>query len=344
MGVYHKGNSYFIDYWYEGRRYREKAGRTKREAEAALAIRKADILRGEFRIKKQAKVRFDDYADQYIRDYSEKFKRAPKRDKVSLVSLRPFFGSYSMGKINRFLIEQYQGQRAQKVKPATVNRELGLLKHMFSRAVEAGLVMVNPVKQVKFLKVDNNMTRFLSQDEAGRLLAACSEDFKPVVLTALLTGMRVREILDLEWSNVDLTLRTILVTHTKSGKDRRIPINDRLMDVLVQLKKEAKTKYVFVSKYTGTRFINYRRNWISALRKAAIGHYRFHDLRHSFASHLVAAGVDLVTVKELLGHASIIMTMRYAHSAPSTQKGAVALLSDRFDVKSSHKVATVVAA
>jgi integrase len=345
MAIYKKGDSYFIDYWYQGRRYREKGGRTKREALDALATVRADILRGEFRIKKQAKVRFDVYSERYMKEYSIPKKRSWRRDKASLVSLRPFFGSISMGKINRFLIEQYQAKRTEGgLKPGTVNRETALLSHIFTRAVEEGIVQNNPVRLVKPLKVNTIMNRFLSSEEIARLLDASSDEFRPVVFTAVNTGMREGELLALKWANVDLTKGVIRVTQTKSGKDRWIPINDHLREVLAGLKGASSSEYVFASKRTGTRVKKIESAWKGALRRSGIAPCRFHDLRHAFASHLVASGADLVTVKELLGHQDIRMTMIYAHTAPQYKREAVARLNGLFEGKTRQNIDTESAA
>ena len=342
MGVFQRGHHYYIDYWVEGRRFREKAGRTKREAENALATVKADILRGKFSIRRKVTVTFKDYADRYMIEYSKPNKRSWKRDQASLVQLLPFFGNEPLEKINKFRVEQYQTNRLRGgKKPGTVVREMALLKHLYSRAVEEGLVLTNPVKQVRFVRLDNIVTRFPSQQEIALLLEACTEEFQPILATAIFSGMRKAEVLGLRWENVDLVQRVIRVTQTKSGKDRWIPINDSLMEVLVPLKERATSDYVFTSKKSGTRYIDIDYTWKGVLKRSGVQPYKFHQLRHGFASHLVAAGVDLVTVKELLGHSDIRITMRYAHSAPEYKREAVARLNTLFDANNSHNLDTV---
>jgi integrase len=145
-------------------------------------------------------------------------------------------------------------------------------------------------------------------------------------------------VLSLAWADINFGERNIHILKTKTDKDRRVPLNDRLLDVLLKQKEVSKSEFVFTSEKTGTKFTTsaIEKAWAKILKKSGVAHCRWHDLRHNFASHLVAAGVDLVTVKDLLGHSSIAMTMRYAHSSPINQRQAVALLNDRFEVKSGQ--------
>ena len=143
--------------------------------------------------------------------------------------------------------------------------------------------------------------------------------------TALLTGMRRGELLSLKWEQIRNGF--IYLTETKSGKARQIPINDRLAEVLKEVRRgnQLKSPFVFCDSQ-GRRFYHVRRSFVSACRRAGIEAFRFHDLRHTCASHLVMAGVDLTTVKELLGHKDIKTTLRYAHLAPSHKVKAVDIL------------------
>jgi integrase len=122
--------------------------------------------------------------------------------------------------------------------------------------------------------------------------------------------------------------RTITVERTKSGKPRVIPINEVLFSILGDLKKKSsKSDYAFMNLETGKPFQDVKRSFNHAVKKAGIRGLRFHDLRHTFASRLVAAGVDLITVKELLGHHSVRMTERYTHSSTDQKRRAVASLT-----------------
>jgi len=172
--------------------------------------------------------------------------------------------------------------------------------------------------------------RILAKEEEGRLLAACESVRAPYLgsleTLALNTGMRKGEILSLQWAQVDLTNRLI---HVRNGKtvqsDRRIPMNDTTFEVLLNLSQRRKGDFVFPSyRKPGDRFRDLKVGFMRAIRLAGIRQrLRFHDLRHTFATRLVRAGVDLITVQHLLGHAKISMTARYAHSLADDKIPAV---------------------
>jgi integrase len=150
---------------------------------------------------------------------------------------------------------------------------------------------------------------------------------RPIVETALLSGMRREEMLSLKWEQIRNGF--IYLTETKSGKARQIPINERLEEVfkVVRRGNQLKSPYVFCDSQ-GRRFLEVKRSFASACRKAGIEAFRFHDLRHTFASQLVMRGASLKPVQKLLGHASMAMTMRYAHLSQEHLKDSVNLLND----------------
>jgi integrase len=161
--------------------------------------------------------------------------------------------------------------------------------------------------------------------------------------SALNTGMRKGEILNLNWDNVDLKHGFILLSQTKNGERREIPINGTLRETLSELFRGTEERprrinvpYVFYDYPTGNRFQSIQKSFKSACNEAKIKDFRFHDLRHTFASHLVMAGVDLTTVRELLGHKTITMTLRYAHLAPSHKVKAVDLLDNSLNFSSAQ--------
>jgi integrase len=197
--------------------------------------------------------------------------------------------------------------------------------------------MENPATSVRFFRVNNQRLRFLDRDEEAKLLSACSPSIKPIIVTALNTGMRRGEILALQWEQVDFANELITVKDSKNGEPRNIPMNSCLADLFRTVRIDSQSPYVFHSR-NGSRYKSIQWAWCEALRKAGIHDFRFHDLRHTFASRLVMAGVDLVTVKELLGHKSINMTMRYSHLSQDHKKKAVRLLSrQHMDTEAENK-------
>jgi integrase len=211
------------------------------------------------------------------------------------------------------------------------NRHVACLKHMITKAVEWEMApeqTLNRIRKVKQLAEHNRRLRYLSVEECQILINVCVPHLKPIVVMALNTGMRKEEMLSLRWDkHVDLKHGFILLDTTKSGERREIPINETLQQTLQALVRRVHSPYVFTDA-NGKRFPDVKRTFHSACQRAGIKDFRFHDLRHTFASHLVMAGVDLPTVKELLGHKTLSMTLRYAHLAPSHKVKAVAALGE----------------
>lgn len=248
-------------------------------------------------------------------------------------------------------------------KPSTVNRKMGSISGVFSRAVEWDYISEHPSAKLKQLKVDSNgVIRYLSAEESRRLREALdarqeearaeretankwrrdrgkqelssllevrfTDHLKPMVLVSLNTGMRRGELFDLTWSAVNFQTKTITAAGatTKTSDTRHIPMNKETVRVLEDWKKLAgKSRYVFPSQ-EGGRLEDVKSAWLKLLERAEIEGFRWHDMRHDFASRLVMAGVPLNTVRDLLGHADIKMTLRYAHLAPGTKAAAVELI------------------
>jgi integrase len=174
--------------------------------------------------------------------------------------------------------------------------------------------------------------RYLDETEIGHLLTACGESRNPYLTAistlALHTGMRKAEILGLEWAGVDLSTSRLTLYRTKSGKPRGIPINRAVYDALVALEPEqARRQGLVFARRNGAAWGQIRSAFAKALERAGIKGFRFHDLRHTAASHLVMRGASLKDVQELLGHSDLKMTQRYAHLSPAHLRGAV----DRLD-------------
>ena len=241
--------------------------------------------------------------------------------------IQPFF---------KGLLELYQSELLSKgLKPATVNRRIGTLKHMFNKANDWGMMtdeQAQKLNKIKLLKENNKRLKYLSSEECRALLNACPDYIKPIVITAINTGMRKSEIFNLKWENVDMKHGFIKLNpeETKSGKGREIPINQHMEKVLTyqDSNRYDDSDYVFCSPVTCKPFKDIKRSFTSACNEAGIRGFRFHDLRHTFASQLVMAGAELASVQKLLGHATINMTMRYSHLSPDHLKLAVDKLND----------------
>ncbi len=219
------------------------------------------------------------------------------------------------------------------IRPASVNRELALLKHLYSKAIEWGKVKESPAKRAKILKGEVKRIRFLLPAESKRLLSNCADHLKPIVAVALHTGMRKGELLTLKWDQVNLEQGIISLLDTKNHERRDIPMNETVKSVLESI--ERKGDSVFCNG-DGENFVSVRKSFDSAVRKSGITDFRFHDLRHTFASNLVMEGVDIMTVKELMGHKTLDMTLRYAHLAPNHKTRAVTILDRIMSLDPPH--------
>ena len=307
---------------------------SKTDALTLLEQRRVAARKGELPETKRIKpVLLSELAKEYG-VWAEK-QKGFKSKKCSIKRLVTQFGSLTLSQLKTQAVERYQSDLLKEgLKPSSTNRILTTLKHMFTKAVEWEMATeesLKRVRKVKLLQEHNRRLRFLSKEEIVNLIDACDLHLRPIVITALNTGMRKGEILTLVWDQVDLKHGFILLVNTKNGERREIPINQTLRDALSALPRHITSPYVFWQGEEGKLFKDVKRSFNSACRRAGIKDFHFHDLRHTFASHLVMAGVDITTVKELLGHKTLAMTMRYAHLAPSHKVRAVAMLDQLHD-------------
>ena len=332
MGVYKRGRLWWITYiGIDGIQcFESSKSNIKADAEYILACRKKDIGEGkEPVIKKIPNYTFLQLSEIYL-DFV-KIQRSYPSKKVFVKLLNLEFGNILLNKFNIMMIEQYQSKRiSDGKKPATVNRAIATLKHMFTKALEWEMIMddiYKKIKKVKFMPENNRRLRYLSKEECRELINLCEPHLRPIVITALNTGMRKSKILFLKWDNVDLKHGFILLDITKNGERMEIPINETLRSILESIVRRIDIPYVFYNPQSGKPYRDIKRSFHTACRKAKIRDFRFHDLRHTFASHLVMSGVDITTVSRLLGHKSLTMTLRYAHLAPNHLSKAVNMLS-----------------
>jgi len=138
--------------------------------------------------------------------------------------------------------------------------------------------------------------------------------------------MRRGEIFTLKWLNIDFEYEFIELLNTKSGKSRKIPISTKLMKILLDIKKDNHSEYVFINPCTNSPYVDIKNAFHTVIKKACIANFRFHDFRHTVATRLLEKGVDIKTVQEILGHSSIKVTERYTHSNVYKKKSAIELL------------------
>ena len=272
------------------------------------------------------------------------------------------FFSKPLTDISPSILEQWRIKRLNDgISNVTLNRNIATIKSVMTKATEWGFLKENPLKNLKLFKIDRAAkVRYLSQEEEtclrqvlldresqlkeerksanqwrmarGYELYPESPDdescdyLMPMILLSINTGLRQGELFNLNWDMVNLSERSLILSGgvTKNSSSRYIPLNDEANQIIQQLykKSDVKAGLVFPSK-NNQPFNNVKRSWSAVLKKANIAQFRWHDLRHHFASTLVMAGIDLNTVRELLGHSDIKMALRYAHLAPEHKINAV---------------------
>ncbi len=320
-GIKKKGKDYFLDYRdTEGRRIREKVGPSRQLAETVYKKRMVEKAENKLLdIKKPKKILLKEFIPKYL-DYAKNNKSLNMYlgETYSTATLAKFFNNKYIGDITLSDIEEFKKHRLQTVKESSVNRELSCLFTMLNIAVEWGELPENPIKKLKKLKEPPGRVRYLNKEEIPHLIDACAPHIKPIVFTALNTGLRKQEILTLKWKDIDIEEGFIHINKSKNSERKDIPVNPQLSDLLTSLreKKEDGSEYVF------GHYGDIKKGFMAACRRAGIEDFTFHDLRHTFASHLVMMGVSIVVVKELLGHKKLEMTLRYAHLAPDIRKCA----------------------
>jgi len=315
-----------------------------------------------FKTAEARKHTFCDLADRYIKEtLPKKSASAQENQKPQIQWWKKQIGHYTLADVTaaqitacreRLLTES--NERGRILGPATVNRYLAALSHAFNVAVnEWGWLEDSPLRKVKKPAEPRGRVRFLSDDETDsngetidgertRLLKACQASDNPylyaVVVLALSTGMRQGEIMGLTWDDVDLHQGRITLCETKNGEIRVVPLVGKALDLLKEHSKvrSLKTSLLFPGKPIRSddgeliyKPIDLRAPWLSALKKAKIEDFRFHDLRHSAASYLAMNGASLAEIAEVLGHKTLQMVKRYAHLSEAHTAGVVASMNER---------------
>src|ERR1700675_125303 len=319
-----KSGVWWISYYdAEGKRHRERAGR-RVSAIDAITRRRREIREGRFvPPSKGTRLTFRELAKAAMAQ--KKLRLAPgsyNMDFWRLRKLLPLIGNVPADRMNSARLEETMAHLKKSVSNSTVNRYRSLISSIYSFGVRSDRMAFNPVSKVKPYRENEPRLRYLKDDEEPRLRAAIANPVHEAELElALHTGMRRGEQFKLEWANVNL-VRGILTVRGKSGR-RHIVANSTALAALVKLKEiSGATKYVCPD--ANDKLTRDTRSWFErAVKNAGILDFRFHDLRHTFASRLVMAGVDIRTVQELLGHKNIAMTMRYSHLSADHRMAAV---------------------
>jgi integrase len=298
------------------------------------------------------------FIDDTYKAWLEKNRKSGAAEAARLASAFATLLDKSLVDVNAWAIERWRTTRLKDgIKPTSINRDLNTLKACLHRAVEWGVMDTYALTTIKPMKADSRgVVRYLSSEEEVALRDALrtrdarkaagresgnawraargkeerpeyeSDHLAPMVILSLNTGLRRGELFQLRWRDVDIKRRVLTVAGatTKGGHTRHIPLTDEAVTVLeAWCKPDADPRELVFPGRTGGQFYTLKTAWAVLLTDAGISGFRWHDLRHTFASKLVQAGVDLNTVRELMGHADIKMTLRYAHLSPSHLADAI---------------------
>ena len=305
-------------------RVRESTKTTsKKLAQLILSDRRSQVARGMFLGKRGAdSVTFGRLAEDYLKN-ARVTGRSPERAMYAIKPLMLFFGANTLAsQIKRADVNDYRDARLSEVKAGTVFRELTVLRALFNRAVERGLLIANPASRVRMPRLRGRQ-RLLSEEELEALLQACKSSKAGYLFNAvklcLLTGLRKSELLALRWSDIDLKERRLVVEHGKGNKRRVIPLCAEAAELLRSLSRDSE----FVINDRGRQIKSIRRSFNYAVKQAGLSDVVFHDLRHQFASMLSASGADPFSIRLLLGHSDLKTSMIYIHVDDMRLRNAV---------------------
>jgi integrase len=336
MGLLKRNTVWWMSFMYQGRQVRRTTGTTdKRLAESILCKVKVQIAEGRFFETREEQARtFGEMMARYLKERAVlKAPKSHQRDCQALNHLRPIFGDMVLAAITPKLLAAYKTQRRlENAAPATINKELQLVRHAFNVAMrEWEWCRENPMHRVSLEPVRNEVDRWLTANEEDNLLASSSPWLREIIGFALNTGMRQGEILSLQWQDVDFARGILMVMKSKNGTRRTIPLNATVYELLAakQATTGASRGSVFRTPLGNELQVRYLvREFCEARDRAGIPDFRFHDMRHTFATRLVQRGVDLYKVQRLLGHKTSLMTQRYAHHSPESLRDGVNVLDE----------------
>jgi len=321
---------WYVDYTYKGRRHRESTKTSDRKlAELHMKDLEVKIARGNLDLPEAVtRAQLAKFKDEYLT-----YSKANKAHNTLLVDEHAFkvfgnvIGDPVLDSISPRAIEKFKIERLKHVKPSSVNVELKHLKSAFETARRWGYLRSNPFRDVQLLRVkEKEGIAFFQKPEIEELLRVIPEGlFRDLIKFYLYTGCRRNEALYLNRSDIDLDRKEVTFRGTKSGMNRTVPFNGVLSEVLERLPENGEQPFPFLPDFVTHRFKKY----VLAMdlpeeRKKILC---LHSLRHTYASHLVMAGVPLLTVSKLLGHSSVRVTEMYAHLVSDHIRSAVEMLN-----------------
>lgn len=326
MSVFkHKNGYYGYNFMYKGKRYcKTFKGFSKEDVAKFEVVHKAELVKRGYDITQKK----DYYLDELIADYKE-YRKAhytrPNEFDYVIDKFYKLIGNKNVEQIIASDIERYITLRLNKVKNSSINRELDIIRRIFSLGIENKKLSVNPCLSIKDLRIENPPERYLTKEEEKALLAVCNPIMQAIIITALHTGGRENEILSLKWEDIFFKEGYLILRNTKNNRPRKLKMTPTLKNVLALLPRLS--EYVFTSPETGTRYKDIHSTFDRAVKRSKIPHITFHKLRHTTASRLNEMGIDIVTIQKILDHSDIKTTIRYTHNAKSSIDNAIMALN-----------------
>ena len=328
---------WYYDFTIEGRRYKGPipGARNRKEAEKVELQKRLEVYEGRYG-KELGTEDFAKFVNEVYLPASRTNKRSWRHDEFRAKTLCKYFSGMSFREITQMRIEKFKqdrlktkSQRDTTFSAASVNHEMALLSSVVTMARKNRMIRENPCLDVKKLDVDNERERFLTEEEESRLFAQLTgrrSHLGPIVTVALHTGIRRGALLALRWQEVDFTRNVITITKGKSKNKKMyvVPMNEIVRAGLAALRALAgNSDGVFTNPMTKVSITDVKNGFVSACGDAKLENFRFHDLRHTFATRLADQGVPQAAITEMLGQTSLRMSQRYTHAVIETMQAAV---------------------
>ena len=352
MALYKRNGVWWFHFVFKGRHIQKSANvANKRDAETIQAAYRTKLAKGEVGIEEPKTIPTFNQAMKHFLEWSKvKYAAHPnshRRYEVASNALLRYFGNKTLDGIKSEDVERFKvwratqkrlqhgkkrkAKRSQPIRPATINRELALLKHLFNQNDE--LVPRNPVRKGKasLLDEDNRQTRVINTEEEKLYLMAASQPLQDIATLMLETGMRPEEVCRIRRENVHLEQSYLFNPYgkTKAAK-RKVPLSDGACAIVLKRLDKVKGDYLFPGRVpAGMKpeeagpIVKVNAAHTAALRRSKVAKFRLYDCRHTWATRMVQAGVDLVTLAAMLGHSRIEMVLRYAHPTEEHQFAAM---------------------
>ena len=309
MSLYKRGHVYWSAIWIDGVRHMRSLETSNRRQAETLEQKWRDELHAmRFQLPNFKPEML--LAELYARFLAEGDVKPYHRERAK--QFLPYLAETSIGRITKNDILRYRkqrqsdylkGQDKEDQKPlseTTLNRDVEVIRHLLFWAADEGFIPTNPIARIRMVRERGQRRPVMSVADELKLLSACSDHLQLIVIAALDTGMRRGELLNQLWEHVDFDRKLLTVTHSKTaeGEHRSLPLSKRVRRMLEERREPSGVIFT----YDGQPIRRLKTGWAGALRRAGLPHIRFHDLRHTFNSRLVEAGVIADVRKELMGH------------------------------------------